>query len=332
MTGIHRPAAAGQLAARAVITLALGKPYYTGLAINLARSFLQWNDESGIEFHLVTDHPELVPTDLADVHVRVARPGEFGQGFSTKLHLDRIAPGRQTLFIDADCLVVGPLAPVFERFAGRPLAVPGDFVTEGEFSCDVAQVSRTLGIPGMVRFVGGIYYLEPGPDSTAVFDYARALEPRYDELGLVRLRGLPNEEPLLSLAMARHGLGPVQEDGTIKADALCYPSAIDVDVFRGFARLRNDPADPNRFRPWETREARPVIVHFNCSFAERDPYLREAERLRRVRGGGWPVAAATAYAWLAARPRVVRGKLKDHLRPLYRRLFGTRPIAASPRM
>jgi hypothetical protein len=320
------------MARRAVLTLALGKPYYTGLAVNLARSFAQWNDLEEIEFHLVTDHPEHVPDDLAGVHVRAARPGEFGAGFATKLHLDRIAPGRQTLFVDADCLVVGPLGPVFDRFAGRPVAVPGTVITEGQFSGDVAAVSRRLGIPGMIQFVGGIYYLEPGPRCSAVFDEARALEREYDELGLVRLRGVPNEEPLLSIAMVRHGLEPVQEDGTIKADALCYPSVIEVDVFRGAARLENDPADPLGFRHWETDEARPVIVHFNCSFAERDPYLREVERLRRVRGAGWPLAAATAYAWAAALPRAFASRAKDVLRPMYRRLFGTRPIAASPRM
>lgn len=336
VAGVASPHPSSSGAERAVITLALGKPYYTELAVNLARSFLQWHDGGGgaeIDFHLITNHPELVPPDLARIRVRAARPGEFGEGFTTKLHLDRLAPAPRTLFVDADCLVTRPLDEVFRRFAGRPVGVTGRVIADGEFFCDVAAVRDRLGVPGMIQFVGGIYYLEPGPACSAVFDTARRIAERYDELGFVRLRGLPNEEPLLSAAMMLHGLAPLPDDGTVKGDAMCYPSAIDVDIFRGEARMVNDPRDPGHFRKWPATEARPIIVHFNCSFAERDPYLREVERLRRVRGDRWPLLVATLYAWMTKTlPLAVVRELKRLLRPAYHRLFGVRPIAPSPRM
>ena len=67
----------------------------------------------------------------------------------------------------------------------------------------------------MPRFNGGIYYLEPGPTCTAVYEAARQLLPRYDELGFVRLRGSENDEVLMASALAIHGIAPLVEDGLI---------------------------------------------------------------------------------------------------------------------
>ena len=109
---------------RAVLTIATGKPVYLELATTLARSFHVWNRDNDIEFVLVTDMPEEVPADLDWVKVVELEPGQYGYGFSPKLYLNEIATAAQTLFVDADCLCVGSLKPIFDRFAGRPVSVP----------------------------------------------------------------------------------------------------------------------------------------------------------------------------------------------------------------
>jgi len=320
-------------AQRAVLTIATGKPVYIQMAVNLARSFRHWHKDSSIQFALVTDQKHLIPDDLSDINVIEIEPGSYGKGFSTKLHLDSFAPAEQTLFIDADCLCYGPLEPVFDRFRGRPVSVVGELISDGECWGDVRSFCEQFSLDGISKFVGGIYYLERGEVASQVFATARRLESQYDEIGLRRLRGVPNEEPLVSIAMALHGQKPIPEDGSIKADLMFYPSKVEVDVFRGKASLWNLPGS-SRYNPaWPLRESHPLVVHFNCTFAERGYYAREAVRLYKVLNKGWPLPVADSYAYITQDiPDIMQESLKDLLRPMYRRVLGVRKVKKSNRM
>lgn len=294
------------------------------MAANLARSFRRWHTGSGIRFVLVTDNPGEVPSDLHDfVEVEAIEPEKYGKGFSPKLHLDRLAPAERTLFVDADCLITAPLDSVFERFEGRDVSTVGQMISDGEWWGDVAERCEKMGVDEVPLFVGCVYYLERGKTASEVYATARSLEERYDELGLIPLRGMPNEEPLVSLAMALHEQTPVENDGTIKADAMSYPSGIDVDVFQGRAVFKDDTHGETLTDNFS--EARPVIAHFNDTYVQGLPYLREAARLEKVQGRGWPLWTADAYSRLRYEiPYSVVKETKDRLRPLYRALFGTR--------
>ena len=85
------------------------------------------------------------------------------------------------------------------------------------------SISQVSAVP---RFNGGVYYLERGETCTQVYDTARALLPLYGEIGFELLRGAPNEELLVSLAMALHGQKPVAEDGTIMNSILAGPGGV----------------------------------------------------------------------------------------------------------
>ena len=318
---------------KAVMTIATGKPIYLKMAVNLARSFKVWHSQSSIRFVLVTDQKRAIPSDLSDIEVIEIKPGEYGKGFVSKLHLDIFAPAKQTLFIDSDCLCVGPLEPVFDKFKGRAVSVIGDIIKEGNCWGDVSSICRAFKIDWLPKFVGGIYYLEKGDMAKQVFASARRLESKYDEAGLLRLRGMPNEEPLVAIAMAMHGQKPITEDGSIKADLLFYPSKVKVDVFGGKASLWNLPESRKYNHHWPLRESRPLVVHFNCSFAERRYYAREAVRLEKVMSKGWPLAMASLYADITQNvPELVVEGVKDLLRPGYRRLLGTREVKKSNRL
>lgn len=319
---------------RAVLTIALGNPIYVRMAWNLARSFLLWNHDSGIRFVLATDQEISPPNDLDPIEIIRVQAGDFGTGFSPKLHLDKLAPAEETLFIDADCLCVGPLAPVFDKFAGHEVSVIGRIERSGDLFGDIASRCQAIGVPWTVRFCGGLYFLRKGTKCTAVFHAARELESRYDELGLIRLRGVPNEEPLVALGMALSDQHPVPEDGTIKAEPMFFSGLVEADVFRGRARLRNDSAREKPYREWQIpEEARPRIVHFNASFAEQPPYTTEAKRMELVLAKGWPLSLATAFAHLTiGLPYELTVATKKVLRPLYRTIFGPRPIKRSARV
>jgi hypothetical protein len=316
------------VAAKAVLTLAVGKELYVRMAANLARSFRWWHRDSGIRFFLATDRPELVPEDLRDIGIVELQPGELGHGFSPKLHLDRLAPAQETLFLDADCLCVANLEPIFEKFRGCEVSVVGREEVDGDLFGDIAARCRAVGATWTPRFCGGLYYLKKGAVCERVFRTARELETRYDELGLSRLRGVPNEEPLIGLAMALAGQHPVPEDGSIKAEPMFFSGPVEIDVFAGRARLFDIPARPKPYPEWQIpAESRPAIVHFNSYFAEHPPYTTEALRLEKALRQGWPVLGATIYARLTCSfPYWIMEQIRKQLRPAYHALFGPRGV------
>jgi len=313
---------------RAVLTVATGKPLYLRLAVNLARSFRWWHRDSPVELTLATDQVDALPDDLSDISVIELEPGELGEGFSPKLYLNRIAPAQQTLFVDADCLCVGRLDDVFERFSGRAVSVVGRPITDGEWFGDVASICRQFDVFHLPRFNGGLYYLEPGQDLChTVYETAQELEPKYDEIGFKRLRGHPNEEVLMALAMALHDQEPVPDDGTTMNTTMEAPGGTSLDVLRGQSQMLNPPDHPEHFDWGRHTEMSPRLVHFLGHQISRHPYRREEIRLERVVAQDWPVEAADAWAALRfSLPWLAKERTKDLLRPLYHRLFGTREI------
>ena len=320
---------------RAVITLATTKMVYVEMAFVLARSFVFWNRDAGIPFYIVTDLEFETPRELRD-HVQIIRKpaGALGVGFSTKLHLDELAPADQTLFIDADCMVFGPLSSIFDRFAGRPISVLGFAMTAGRFWCTVEDVLKRIGRPALYSFNGGIYYVEPGSVATAVYARARELEAAYDDWGLVRLRGRPNDEILMSIAMAEADLTPLEDDGTVMVPCNLYRVFRKLDVFAGRCVLENPPAGHKLH--WKTTPAqtrRPVIPHFVDTYTSDWRYLAQAERLRLHMRAGVPLTLARLITFLTiSLPGQIKQGVKDGLRPIYRALFGTRAIQASERI
>jgi hypothetical protein len=317
---------------RAVLTLALGPKIYRDMAVNLVRSIRRWHPAPGMPVTIVTDDATPLPADLANVRLLVLGANELGVGFQTKLHLDRLAPARHTLFIDADCLLYEPLDRIFAQLKGRPVATVGGTISEGEWFGDIRALCRQLGVPRIPKFNGGLYYLEQGAGSAEIYRRARELAGRYDELGLVRLRGHPNDELILASAMALGGLAALPDDGSFMADQLACPGKIVLNVLNGRRELTNPPAPSPLHRPWYPfTHVRPAIVHFLGHFNTCYPYRTEAHRLR-LSSRGWPKWAANVVAVaLTMFPGWLQETAKTALRPIYNRLFGFRRLQPTER-
>ena len=303
------------------------------MAINLARSFNVWNRDSGISFHIITDLDDPLPPDLSNVKLLRIPSGALGVAFSPKLSLDRLAPAEHTLFIDADCLCVGPLAPVFDRFAGRPVSVQGGEISFGLWFGDVADMCRRCGVRALPKFNGGVYYLEPGPRATVVYERAREMVRHYDEWNMVRLRGHPNEEPIMAMAMAEAGLSALPDDDTIMAPFNVYADIRALDVFSGRCEAANPPPPhPDHSPEVPVKVIHPLIPHFVNDYTDRWHYRAEILKLRLV-AQGTPLGLARIVAfWTVVVPGVAKGIAKDKLRPLYRRLFGVRRVRLTERV
>lgn len=289
------------------------------MAVNLARSFLLTHQNSDIKFFIATDSELAFPPDLRGIDRIQFKPGEYGHGFSTKLCLDKLAPAEKTLFIDSDCLIFGSLDPLFARFAGKSVSTIGHWISSGEFFGNVEKRCSHFHTPQLPYFVGALYYLEPSQLASEVFDFARRLETEYDMLGFVRLRGRPNEEPLISLALAKFEQNIVQDVGDLKQDAMFW-IAVKCSVFEKRALVLTQ----------DKRFVHSVILHFNDSFSTCPPYTSESLKLSLVMRYGVPEKVANLLALiLVTFPYLVEKNFKDALRPLYRRLFGSRRVLSA---
>ena len=162
----------------------------------------------------------------------------------------------------------------------------------------------------------------------------RVLEKHYDDWNLVRLRGSPNDELLMAIAMAEAGLEALpDQDDSIMAPFNVYPHCQALDVFKGRCEIANPPLPHWKHRAeLPVKTVRPLIPHFVGYYTDHWRYKSEAFKLRYV-AGGLPLALARMGAALfVVFPGIAAeiGKLK--LRPLYRNLFGVRCVRASTRV
>ena len=304
------------------------------MAANLARSFLHWHAGSDIIFQLVTDLPDAVPSDLADkIDVITIQKDELGGGFSPKLHLDRLVSDGQTFFIDSDCLIFENLNLLFERFQDHDVSVVGGYIQEGEWFGQIESVCKRFNVPHIPKFNGGLYYIEKGSKASSVYATARELESSYDEIGFVRLRGHPNDEVLMALAMQLHGQTPIFDDGTIMSDPQACPGGYMIDVIGGRRWLYNPPPPHPLHRAWNPySRVSPAIVHFLGFYTKHYPYKREATRLSRKLSNQLTWANEMAIILQTEYPERMKIVFKNVFRPLYHLLFGVRTPNQSERL
>lgn len=304
------------------------------MAASLARSFFLWHANSDITFRLITDNKDLLPADVLDhAEIIMVNPGEFGEGFSTKLHLDKLAAPGQTLFIDSDCLVYRNLDLVFQQFQGQAVSVVGGYISNSEWFGDIPAICRKFEVKHIPKFNGGVYYLEKGEIADKVYETARQLEKRYDQIGFVRLRGRPNDEVVMALAMELNGQKPIPDDGSILAEFVNFQSGIKSDLVSGVAELYNEPGHVNYQPGWHLTVAKPAIVHFLGHHNQEMPYIKEIKMLHNLFSNKWSRAVAKAAASVQVGvPFSVKTFFKKIFRPLYHSVFGARRIKVSERI
>ncbi len=317
-----------------VLTIATGKELYINMAINLARSFLYWHPNSNINFYFVTDKPELIPQSIVNkLTINLIKTGEFGEGFSPKIHLDKVAPEGQTLFIDSDCLIYGDLTTVFDKFKGHAVSVIGNYIAKGEWFGNIVEICKKYNIEHLPKFNGGVYYLEKGSIANQVYTKARELEKLYDEIGFIRLRGRPNDEVIMALAMQLLNQKPITEDGTIMAEFVNFKSGISSNLVAGKVCLYNTPGHKEYQPNWPLKTAQPLIVHYLGHYNQLHTYLKEVKILTYIFEKKYNIIYSKFVAFCTVTlPLTIKYKTVIALRPFYRLFFGVRNIKKSERI
>jgi hypothetical protein len=254
-----------------IVTIAHGSDKYLRYAINLARSLertMPW-----ISRCCVTDSTN---TELLE-HYNVIVPfcHERGQGVEQKLWLPEYSPYTRTLFIDSDSLVVRDCSGELEKFADVPVSVVGaQWLSDGEWFGDIARRCAAFGVEAIPKFNGGVYFFNNSVEASAVFAEARSLVPGYSAAGFTPFRTGVNEEPLMSVAIARSGYGGNFEDhGRLMRTPIGLQGRLRVDVESGTSRFSKNG-----------RMVEPSIVHFAGEWSDGGfrglVYRREALKLQ----------------------------------------------------
>jgi hypothetical protein len=289
---------------RGILTMAYGGRRYRDQAVTLARSLDRWSP--GI--------PRAVITDASDRRLRglydqcIALDPSRGPKLAHKLWLPDYSPFEETLFIDADCLVVRNLEFLWELFGGLAVGAVGeDHARDGHWFGDVARRCDRFGLDSMPAFNGGLYYFRRSAETDLVFADARRLASSYEELGFARLRnGSIADEPLLSVAMARSPhAAMVHDDGRAMRTPLGIRGRLHVDVLHGVGRfVKRD------------RTVEPAIIHFCSYWTRRFEYRRERLKLTLTARGVPGASASSLVDRPAATARTVVRGLRRAASPL----------------
>lgn len=254
---------------RGIIIIAQGKERYIQMARQIAISLAISNPH--ISRSLVTDSTD---KDLNKYYNQVIPiDSSIGIGYVQKLFMYKYSPYQKTIFIDVDCLVIDNIDWLFKIFEGHPVSVIGKKVFSGAlFGTTVEKMKIQTGINYLPTFNGGVYYFEKGMVAEQVFNEAHDIFfNKYDQLGLWKFNGRPGDEPAMALAMAKHGMEPVDDEKKGMYTPVGQEGEFKMDALKGICEF---------YKYGE--KVSPVIMHFGGGYPEAFHYKREMRKLKLV--------------------------------------------------
>jgi hypothetical protein len=248
---------------RGILTMAIG-PRHRRMAQRLAWSLDVHAPE--LSRAVITDQRTTVLSRCFE-HVIDLRP-DAGRPLEERFHFDSYSPFAETLYIDADSLVVGSLGGVWELMRRVPFGVIGHQMTSGRWYGDVAEMAAAVGATSLPVFNGGLYYFDDSPVAYNVFAAGRDLMGRYEELGLADHPLGHSDEPVVAMALAKHGIEALDDGGTAMRTPIGIRGELDVDVLLGYCSFDKDG-----------QHVTPRIMHFAGSWTRGFRYRRETLKL-----------------------------------------------------
>lgn len=191
----------------AIMTVASGKPKYLTMAKALALT---------LDMHFV-DVPKVVVADTDDPEIHklydvvVPTSEKFPYWFG-KLSGLALTDFDRILFIDADCLAVRNIEPIFERMKGCEFGAQGTWSSGAEWYGDFAGAIKKRGLDQAPILNSGLLYYERTPNAQRLIERIMEIAADYDSLGLKRNRNQPVDEPCISFGMAETGVGTLFTD------------------------------------------------------------------------------------------------------------------------
>lgn len=256
---------------RGIITIGTGAQKYIDMAIYLAMSCRMHSPN--IPLAVVTDSTDPALKKYFDIIIP-ADPA-FPKGIAHKVYVADYTPFEETIFIDGDCLVVRDISMMFDWFKKSNVTAIGLQKSEGIFfGLDFNTLRERTGIPWIGAINGGTYYFKKNDTAKKVFDKAKELLTRYNEIGFAKLRGGYNEEGLMAVAMATYGELPYDDKGTGMRTPMGQSGQFRMDVLKGYCSFIKHGTLVS-----------PAIMHFGGDCMETFFYRREVRKLKLAEKG-----------------------------------------------
>ena len=193
-------------AKRGFITIATGDQKYYQMAVNLLHSYRQYSDDPS-PFSLICDHdcPEAREFD-SFVLIENAT-----QSYLDKLYLHRYTPYEETIFIDADSLILSNTQLLWDDFANCPdfscygISLSLDSHEGWFFYEDMEELKPNLSFG--ISMHGGLYFLRKNEKCNDIFEKALHFSAHYHSYKFACFKD-PADEPVLALSMALAGRKP----------------------------------------------------------------------------------------------------------------------------
>lgn len=230
----------------------------------------------GIPLALVTDSKDPILKDYYDI-VIPSNP-DYPQGIIHKIYMYDYSPFEETLFVDVDCLVMKDFTFLFDWFKESNVSAIGKTKNSGRlFGLDFEVLRERTGIDSIGAINGGVYYFKKNEKAEKVFTHAKGLYPRYDELGLDRLRGGFNEEGLMAISMAYYNEATIDDKGLGMRTPIGLTGQITMDVI----------LQKCSFYKYNELVS-PAIMHFGGDCTTTFFYRRELQKLKLAKAGVVP--------------------------------------------
>jgi hypothetical protein len=194
------------------IVLALGPSKYLDMAINLAASIKVMDPTRRIclvhDGNVTADTAQLRYFD--DTAIMPLDPDY--PGFMCKIRVFDASPYEETMFVDADCLMVKTdIDRYWQSACTRFFSITGGPRTSGEWKgADIATLLSQEGAPYLIQMNSGVFYFDKSPESKAFFGGLNAYYmARRHLLGVGLHRGKPaqTDEIYIGLYMGLSGMG-----------------------------------------------------------------------------------------------------------------------------
>ncbi|WP_207422794.1 hypothetical protein [Desertivirga brevis] len=261
---------------KSFFTVAYGKKFLA-LAFALARSYKLHNGVD-IPFFIVSKEDFKLPYDLAWVQKKIIEKKIFGEGLEYKLKLATISPTEKSIFIDADSLIYDSIDSFFNNFSNISINVSGIKITKGIWvDLDADETIRNYQLPYLIRYCGALYFINKSEKSFEIQDNLQLI---LANSGFQNHKHGFNEEPIMSIALSKMGVTPIEDDGSLWGDLVHFESEKVFNIFKGRPTLLNAKYKPN-FKFWiKEGNYSPAIIHMGSGIYNKNPWVFDSIRLK----------------------------------------------------